>query len=127
MYDAGNFAIPMSESKAHSTKGGMCLTDYLTYNSLRPTSDHLNAGAGDYLRQFWTCPGCHVKMPMTVSERVRHQAVCAVSQVGHVTRWFAASVRFFRDSARCRCKVARASVYAGGVLDVKQAIHQKFL
>lgn len=35
----------------------------------------------EHLREFWTCPTCQLKLPMTVSERIRHQAACGQDDV----------------------------------------------
>uniref|UniRef100_H2ZFU7 C2H2-type domain-containing protein n=1 Tax=Ciona savignyi TaxID=51511 RepID=H2ZFU7_CIOSA len=67
--EMGNFGVKLSQSTPHPTKGGVQLSTFLTYNCL---SDGIDV-TGDYLREFWTCPNCSVKLPMTVSERLRHQ------------------------------------------------------
>ncbi|XP_078482646.1 putative ATP-dependent RNA helicase DHX34 isoform X1 [Ciona intestinalis] len=70
--EIGNFAVKLSQAVPHPSKGGIQLSPFLTYNCL---SDGMDMG-GDYLREFWTCPNCNVKLPLTVLERLRHQAIC---------------------------------------------------
>ena len=60
-------------------KGGMRLAPYLTVNCLHEGADR-PVLTGDYIREFWTCPSCDVKMPLTMSERLRHQAECNSSK-----------------------------------------------
>ncbi|XP_076818876.1 putative ATP-dependent RNA helicase DHX34 [Clavelina lepadiformis] len=73
----GGFGISMTKAVPDAVKGGMKLADYLTYNCLQELEE--SSLSGDYLRQFWTCPVCQIKMPMTVGERLRHQAACGGS------------------------------------------------
>uniref|UniRef100_H2ZFU6 RNA helicase n=1 Tax=Ciona savignyi TaxID=51511 RepID=H2ZFU6_CIOSA len=77
--EMGNFGVKLSQSTPHPTKGGVQLSTFLTYNCL---SDGIDV-TGDYLREFWTCPNCSVKLPMTVSERLRH-AVCTVDETSEM-------------------------------------------
>ena len=75
----------MSNATPHPVKGGIAVTSYMTYNCLRDDDD--GGGVlvgGDHLREFWQCPTCDVHMPMTVSERVRHQSVCAMTSLKQV-------------------------------------------
>ena len=65
----------MTEAVPDTVKGGMRLAHYLTFNCLHSGEDK-PVLSGDYIREFWTCPFCDVKMPMTMSERLRHQAAC---------------------------------------------------
>ncbi|XP_078064682.1 putative ATP-dependent RNA helicase DHX34 [Mustelus asterias] len=54
-------------------KGGVAVTDYLTYNCLTDDKDFYS----ECLRTFWSCPTCDLYMPFTPLERMQHEASCA--------------------------------------------------
>ncbi|XP_041035590.1 probable ATP-dependent RNA helicase DHX34 isoform X1 [Carcharodon carcharias] len=54
-------------------KGGVAVTDYLTYNCLMDNQDFYS----ECLRTFWSCPTCDLYMPFTPLERMQHEASCA--------------------------------------------------
>ena len=73
--DVSNFGVTLTNASLDPIKGGVRLAPYLTFNCLYEGDDK-TVLTGDYLREFWTCPVCQVKLPMTMSERLRHQAAC---------------------------------------------------
>ena len=80
------FDISLTDASPDPIKGGIRLAPYMTYNCLR--EDKGQSGiSGDYLRQFWTCPVCNVSLPLTMSERLRHQATCTSGEETEVMFW----------------------------------------
>ncbi|NXP28795.1 DHX34 helicase, partial [Scytalopus superciliaris] len=54
-------------------KGGTRVTEYLTWGCLANDPDLF----GPCLRRFWTCPRCHLHLPLTAPERLNHESTCA--------------------------------------------------
>jgi len=77
-----SLGVPMSNGTPNQVKGGISLSTFLTYNCLQAFgSGQLKMVGSEHLREFWTCPTCQLKLPMTVSERIRHQAACGQDDV----------------------------------------------
>lgn len=66
-------SIPeLKEAKPHPTKGGLHVTEYLTYNCLQDETDTTQT----YMQFQWHCPFCEQSMMVNVLERMHHQAAC---------------------------------------------------
>ncbi|XP_055878835.1 probable ATP-dependent RNA helicase DHX34 isoform X1 [Biomphalaria glabrata] len=67
-----------SMGKEHPIKGGIQVTDYLTFNCLL---DDASASVwGEFtqgMQRFWKCPLCGQSMLVNVLERLQHEAVCS--------------------------------------------------
>ncbi|BFY97868.1 hypothetical protein BsWGS_00907 [Bradybaena similaris] len=70
-----------TEGKEHPVKGGVQVTDYLTFNCLL---DEESASVwGEFtvgMQRHWKCPDCGRSMIVSVLERLQHQALCISDQ-----------------------------------------------
>ncbi|XP_034024410.1 probable ATP-dependent RNA helicase DHX34 [Thalassophryne amazonica] len=64
--------FPGVEAKPDPFKGGLCVTSFFTYNCLADSKDLYS----ECLRTFWSCPNCELYMPLTLLERMQHEAAC---------------------------------------------------
>ncbi|KAH9520121.1 DEAH (Asp-Glu-Ala-His) box polypeptide 34 [Bulinus truncatus] len=66
------------KGREHPTKGGIQITEYLTFNCLL---DDASANVwGEFtqgMQRHWKCPFCSQSMLVTVLERLQHEAVCS--------------------------------------------------
>ncbi|XP_059177423.1 probable ATP-dependent RNA helicase DHX34 isoform X2 [Physella acuta] len=76
-----------SDGKEHPVKGGVQVTDYLTFSCLLDeTSASIWGEFTTSMQRHWTCENCKQSMLVTVLERLQHEAVCCpqVTQGSHV-------------------------------------------
>ncbi|NXK43497.1 DHX34 helicase, partial [Piprites chloris] len=64
--------FPGTHLEPDQVKGGTKVTNFLTWGCLASDPDLF----GPCLRRFWTCPRCHLHLPLTAPERLRHQDTC---------------------------------------------------
>jgi hypothetical protein len=65
-----------ADSKPHPFKGGWCIQDYLTYDSLLSEDVAAASGSEQYLRRVWNCQTCGKTLALSLAEQLQHQASC---------------------------------------------------
>ncbi|XP_027487846.1 probable ATP-dependent RNA helicase DHX34, partial [Corapipo altera] len=68
--------FPGTHLEPDQVKGGTKVTEFLTWGCLASEPDLF----GPCLRRFWTCPRCHLHLPLTGPERRRHQGTCGAPE-----------------------------------------------
>jgi hypothetical protein len=64
-----------SNAVPNEDKGGVKLTNYLTYNCLSINEDGQDDIYMSSLRTFWTCDICQLHLPLTFQEKTQHRRV----------------------------------------------------
>ncbi|XP_014670331.1 PREDICTED: probable ATP-dependent RNA helicase DHX34 isoform X2 [Priapulus caudatus] len=66
---------PGEQCELDAVKGGLQVTDYLTYGCL-DCSSHSTA----FLSSVWTCPSCECKMVVSELQRLQHENSCGMTE-----------------------------------------------
>lgn len=70
-----NLIVSQLSAEPHPEKGGVRLTQYLTYNSLSISESGQEDMYMASLRTFWTCDLCGLHLPLTFQEKAEHRRV----------------------------------------------------
>ena len=69
--------LPLDDGVPHPTKGGLRVTDYMTYGCVRDDlSVAVAKGQAEYLREHYHCPLCGEHLICNILERLQHDSGC---------------------------------------------------
>ena len=73
--------LPLDDGVPHPTKGGLRVTDYMTYGCVRDDlSVAVAKGQAEYLREHYHCQICGEHLICNIIERLQHDSGCQSSQ-----------------------------------------------
>jgi hypothetical protein len=68
-------------SLPHPVKGGLCITDYFTYDCLVDSSQaEASSSLTQHLRNVWKCPHCQQSLVVNLAEQLSHYSQCEIQQ-----------------------------------------------
>ena len=75
--DATSKWLPLDDGVPHPTKGGLRVTDYMTYACVRDDlSIAVAKGQAEYLREHYHCKVCGEHLICNILERLQHDSMC---------------------------------------------------
>ena len=73
--------LPLDDGVPHPTKGGLRVTDYMTYGCVRDDlSVAVAKGQAEYLREHYHCQLCGEHLICNILERLQHDSTCQSNQ-----------------------------------------------
>ena len=79
--DTASQWLPLEGGEPHPTKGGLRVTEYMTYGCIR---DDLSVAVAkrqaEYLREHYHCPLCEEHLICNILERLQHDRTCHLNQ-----------------------------------------------
>lgn len=73
--------LPLDDGVPHPTKGGLRVTDYMTYGCVRDDlSVAVAKGQAEYLREHYHCQLCGEHLICNILERLQHDKACQSNQ-----------------------------------------------